>query len=554
MHTFNPLVLVLAASATAMKIPPPDLPYTLGHGPIDTTAIAPTGGYGYGMTTTTKDIPAKPTPSHNTDEPGAYIPKPSDGVPYKGPEPYGAKPNTTTVDVPEPMPTPSGTPDDKPPYIPVVPVNSTNSPVEEMPMPTKPSSTTSSKWSNDTPFTPIPSYTPEKNQVEPMPYPKPNGTTLAMPQWTGTDTPDIPDETTKMSYTPIPTDTVPAPPDVPPVPVPSPSDAPGMPKPSYTPWTPTTNTTNPDMPVEKPTPSDNPTTLATLPATTDVAPIIPTPYAPWNSSTTDMDMPIGTGTPDMPKYPEKPVDMPTPSDNPTTLATLPATTDVVPIIPTPYAPWNSTTTDIDVPIGTGTPDTPPYNDSPDKPSATTNMPAMPSPTGSAYGTGSSDKKTMILDVIYDSANETTNWLFFTSSSNSSKPATMDKCRKSSPIDMLKGSMQVGKFPAKHDGPKDSYADVWPGGDFKVKPYGKSCQYMNNGTNPGGLWCDGKKLDCLRYPGSEMASKKPIDCGKGRKQMPVITCQWHEEMRVPGNVTTKHWMSNKHNATHFMLEY
>jgi hypothetical protein len=90
MHTFSPLVLVLAASATAMMIPSADLPYSMGHGPVDTAAIASTGGYGYGMTTTTKDMPTKPSPPDTPDEPTGYTPKP-----------YGAKPNTTTVDVPE---------------------------------------------------------------------------------------------------------------------------------------------------------------------------------------------------------------------------------------------------------------------------------------------------------------------------------------------------------------------------------------------------------------------------------------------------------------------
>jgi hypothetical protein len=242
--------------------------------------------------------------------------------------------------------------------------------------------------------------------------------------------------------------------------------------------------------------------------------------------------------------------MPTPSD----------TSDM------PYPQSNSTLTDMPaVPTGTGTPDMPGYSGTPDMPpkesgvpdtppksTRTLDTPATPSETGSTYPiTGSGQNKTMTLDVIYDFANETTNWLFFTSSP--AKPTTKDTCRTSSPVAIIKGSVQVGKFPAKHDGVLNSFDGVWPGGEFKVTPYGKTCNYMNNGTNPGGLWCDGHKLDCLRYPGSEMMNRQPVTCANGHNQVGIITCQWHEEMKIPGNKTTAHWMSNKHNGTHFKLE-
>jgi hypothetical protein len=288
----------------------------------------------------------------------------------------------------------------------------------------------------------------------------------------------------------------------------------------------------------------------------------PMAYAKPNTTTLNIspDTPITHTT-----VPAKPVAYPLATDNP---AALPYSTDVAPSMPTPsgtsgkpFRPkWNSTKIGRPWLFGTVRPGMPRGSDSPNVAVASTSTlhtPAMPSGTGSAHATSGQNKTTMILDIIYEFPNNESMlakgnaavWSFLVSSSAS--PALRDTCRSNNRPDKMENTTQVSLFSAEHNGPVTSFKDAWPGGDWETKAYGKKCNYMNDGTNSGALWCEGQKLDCFASPGGEIKDRQVMECPSGLRQVMFISCQWHEEMRIPGNLTTKGWVSNKSNGTHFL---
>lgn len=65
---------------------------------------------------------------------------------------------------------------------------------------------------------------------------------------------------------------------------------------------------------------------------------------------------------------------------------------------------------------------------------------------------------------------------------------------------------------------------WPGGSFKLKIGGEDCEYKNDGTNPGRLFCPKKQIVCRE---DHMKSKKEgsVRCGARGYFHPVAYCDF-----------------------------
>jgi hypothetical protein len=145
-----------------------------------------------------------------------------------------------------------------------------------------------------------------------------------------------------------------------------------------------------------------------------------------------------------------------------------------------------------------------------QPSSPSNVPPPPPP-----------KKTKALSVILQNyideiTNENT-WLFF-----ATDPGVSALCRNEKDA--------VAKFPA---GGGASMIDnpPWPGGTFKVTIDGMKCEYKNDGSNPGALWCDGRDnaISCQVKDSKDKGKKGTKDCGLkiiwSLEQHPVVFCEW-----------------------------
>jgi hypothetical protein len=73
--------------------------------------------------------------------------------------------------------------------------------------------------------------------------------------------------------------------------------------------------------------------------------------------------------------------------------------------------------------------------------------------------------------------------------------------------------------------------TWPGGDWAIKPYGGECRYMDNGENPGALWCKDaggnlvKTANCNREAKADQKKERWVHCGGGWWEMPIVYCEW-----------------------------
>jgi len=71
---------------------------------------------------------------------------------------------------------------------------------------------------------------------------------------------------------------------------------------------------------------------------------------------------------------------------------------------------------------------------------------------------------------------------------------------------------------------------WPGGTFKVKVDGMDCEYKNDGTNAGALWCSGRgAISCQEEHAKGKGEKGSKVCenngDSSRSQHPVVFCEW-----------------------------
>ncbi|KAF1961810.1 hypothetical protein CC80DRAFT_436156 [Byssothecium circinans] len=128
------------------------------------------------------------------------------------------------------------------------------------------------------------------------------------------------------------------------------------------------------------------------------------------------------------------------------------------------------------------------------------------------------KKTQALSVIFqnyvDEASNTNSWLFFRTDIGVSKLCERDN----------KALLKVN---AKNNDPGLYEHPGWPGGTYPLKIDGTDCKYMNDGTNVGALFCDGRKdpIEC-KEDGQNKGKGKQCDSGLWAiHQHPVVFCEW-----------------------------
>ena len=148
----------------------------------------------------------------------------------------------------------------------------------------------------------------------------------------------------------------------------------------------------------------------------------------------------------------------------------------------------------------------------------TSAPPQPQPQSPSPSPPTSPHKTKALSVILQNyIDEVTNensWLFFTTSIGVSQLCHSDKDAIS--------KVKTVDDPSIIDNPP------WPGDTFPLTLDGMECEYKNDGTNPGALWCKGKdgpiacQQDILKTDGK----RKKCDSGLWSiSQHPVVTCEW-----------------------------
>jgi hypothetical protein len=134
---------------------------------------------------------------------------------------------------------------------------------------------------------------------------------------------------------------------------------------------------------------------------------------------------------------------------------------------------------------------------------------------------SSPKKTKALSVILQNyideiSNENT-WLFFATDQGVSALCNDDK-------------NAVAKYPTG-GGPSMIDNPPWPGGTFEMAIDGMKCQYKNDGSNHGALWCDGKSgaIACQEDSAKNKGKEGTKACGPkimwSIEQHPIVFCEW-----------------------------
>ena len=68
--------------------------------------------------------------------------------------------------------------------------------------------------------------------------------------------------------------------------------------------------------------------------------------------------------------------------------------------------------------------------------------------------------------------------------------------------------------------------AWPSGTFDINVDGMECQYKNDGTNPGALWCKNQAGPFKCYKDDKLDKKDGKYCDGARiYQQPYVYCQW-----------------------------
>lgn len=154
--------------------------------------------------------------------------------------------------------------------------------------------------------------------------------------------------------------------------------------------------------------------------------------------------------------------------------------------------------------------------------STDTQPADPPPPPPAPA-GPTKAMTILLEEYAHGTGETTmEWLFFATEYGAS--ATCYAAGQNSLINPVDGPKDLGGDLAQIDNPPN------PAGVFKLNAHGEDCEYRNDNTNPGGLFCGDKKYDCQDAPERGGGEDASIACqgGMGLEEQwhhPVISCQW-----------------------------
>lgn len=109
----------------------------------------------------------------------------------------------------------------------------------------------------------------------------------------------------------------------------------------------------------------------------------------------------------------------------------------------------------------------------------------------------------------DNINE---WLFYLTNKGTSKV-----CDKGKPI-------LTAKAPG---GPSVADNPPWPGGTYELMDLdGMKCEYKNDGSSAGALWCDGRgAIPCSADSLRAVGEKGTKQCGLGVYDHPVVFCEW-----------------------------
>ncbi len=163
------------------------------------------------------------------------------------------------------------------------------------------------------------------------------------------------------------------------------------------------------------------------------------------------------------------------------------------------------------------------NDPDDLPNQPSSTPAAPSPTPTPSSTSAPPPLTRALGIVieapdsYDAeSHPETAWLFFTTDYGHT-------------VDCRADTDTVLNFarPENLDQPA-----VYPGGTYDLKLDGKDCQYKNDGTNSGRIFCGDTQIACYDDPAHKPGvniNRSNIDgdnymCGLEYRQ-PMFTCPW-----------------------------
>lgn len=148
----------------------------------------------------------------------------------------------------------------------------------------------------------------------------------------------------------------------------------------------------------------------------------------------------------------------------------------------------------------------------------------PAPPPSSTPSGPTKAMSIVLEeYIHDLPPTTMEWVFF--ATEFGKDATCDK-NGATRLKDISGPLNFGDDAnlGMVDNPPN------PAGTFKLNVHGEDCEYSNDNSNPGGLFCGDKKYDCHDDPnrgGGDGATKECLGKG-GFEQIlhhPVITCEW-----------------------------
>ncbi|KAH9883147.1 hypothetical protein J1614_000003 [Plenodomus biglobosus] len=126
-------------------------------------------------------------------------------------------------------------------------------------------------------------------------------------------------------------------------------------------------------------------------------------------------------------------------------------------------------------------------------------------------------KTKALSIIFqnyiDPIGNTNTWLFLETDIGVSKLCTDEK--------EAIHKVDAGGGPGTVDNPP------WPGGSFPLTLDGLGdCEYKNDGTNTGSLWCSGNEIKCQEDSMKAQSGSETCELGDiAISQHPVVFCEW-----------------------------
>jgi hypothetical protein len=152
-------------------------------------------------------------------------------------------------------------------------------------------------------------------------------------------------------------------------------------------------------------------------------------------------------------------------------------------------------------------------------------PLDPEPTASPAPERRNKALSIIMQHLIDPISNEVSWQFFASDYG---------------VSPLCHPYQEAALSVTIDGPSDIDNPAWPGGSYTLRNLdGMDCDYLNDGSNPGALWCqdrneakpengEEKKVMISRREEDRRWDHKAEICSEGDLYLahhPVVTCDW-----------------------------